>query len=167
MDIAKFTQSKSFTVTIIVITSLIVLLLVFGLGVSVGYHKARFSYQWGENYDRNFGGPQHGILGVFGGANFMNSHGISGSIIKIDGSVLVIKDAGDGNTERTTVLKDDTVIRRAQEVLKPSNLKVGDNIIIIGNPDDSGQIQVELLRVLPTPLPSMSNLPPPSGLHPY
>jgi hypothetical protein len=152
MDITKFTQSRSFTVILIVIAVLFGLSLAFGLGVSVGFHKARFSYQWGENYDRNFGGPKRGIIGIFGGSNFMNSHGISGSIMKIDGSTVVIR--GRNNVEMTVLVTDKTIIRMGNQNLKVSDLKIDENVIIIGNPDNSGQIQVELMRVLPTPLPT-------------
>ncbi len=156
MDITKFTQSKSFTVTIIVIAAVLGLLLAFGLGVSVGFHKAKFSYQWGENYDRNFGGPKRGIIGMFGGSNFMNAHGIAGSIIKIDGSTIIIKD-GDSD-ERTVLINGRTVMREGSQSVKISDLHVDDNVIIIGNPDDSGQIQAELMRILPSipPLPLAS-----------
>lgn len=147
MDITKFTQSRSFSIILIVIAALLGLLLAFGLGVSVGFRKANFSYQWGENYDQNFGGPKRGIIGVFGGNNFMNAHGISGSIIKLDNPTIIIKDAN--NAERTVLINDKTVIRKGSGDIKISDLKIGDNVVIIGNPDNSGQIQVELMRILP------------------
>jgi hypothetical protein len=155
MDIIKFTQSKAFTVILIVIAALFGLSLAFGLGISVGFHKARFSYQWGENYDRNFGGPKRGIMGMFGDSNFMNSNGISGSIIKIDGSAVIIK--GRNNIELTVQVNDKTVIRRGNESIKLSELKVDDNIVIIGSPDNAGQVEARLMRVLPSfpPLPSI------------
>jgi len=159
MDLTKLVESRKFIVVIAVIAVLIIALVSFGIGIFVGYHKARFSYQWSENYDQNFGGPKHGIIGMFGGNNFMDAHGISGSIMKIDGSTIVIK--GRNNDERTVLINDKTVIRRGNENLKVSDLRVNDNVVIIGNPDNSGQIQVELMRILPTPFPSGSNIPPP------
>ena len=40
---------------------------------------------------------------------------------------------------------------------KISELKIGDNIIVIGDPESNGRIMAKLIRVMP-PLPS--NLPP-------
>ena len=33
--------------------------------------------------------------------------------------------------------------------LKLSELKIGDNIVVIGDPNDKGQIQAEFVRVMP------------------
>lgn len=162
MDLTKLVQSKTFIAVVAVIAVLIIAFVSFGIGISVGYHKARFSYQWSENYDQNFGGPRHGIFGIFGmGMNgFMNAHGISGSIIKIDGSTLIV--GGKDNIEKAVLIKNDTMIRRGQETVKSVDLKVNDKITIIGDPNDSGQIEAKFIRLLPTPFPSQ--LPPP--MHP-
>src|SRR3989338_5090536 len=82
-----FFQSKRFTAVIWIIAGLAVLFFVFRLGVIVGYKKASFSYRWGENYQKNFGGPRRGFLGGFFSdrKDFIDSHGAFGQIIKIDG----------------------------------------------------------------------------------
>ncbi len=127
------------------IVAVIVLLLAFKAGEFVGFKKAGFSYQWGENYQRNFGGPRGGMLNDFKGRDFMNAHGNAGSIIKIDGNVLIIK--GQNNFEQTVVVSDQTMISRQQDVLKFSDLKVDDRVTIIGSPNRDGQIEAKLIRV--------------------
>ena len=134
------------------------LLVVLGVGMFIGFRKADFSYRWGENYYRNFGGPP-GFFGDLGGRDFMDAHGVSGQIIKIDGQTLTIK--GRDNTEKIVVIGNDTLIRRGSDTIKPSDLKVDDNIVVIGQPNNTGQIEAKLIRVMPYPLPFSDNGPNP------
>lgn len=147
MDFNKFFQSKIFKIIVFGIAGLIVLLFVFETGKMVGFRKASFSYKWGENYRQNFGGPRAGFFGDFGVEGFMEAHGVSGQIIKIDNSSLVIK--GVDNVEKIVQIKDDTIIRHLRETLKLSDLKVNDFIVVIGEPNDSGQIEAKFIRILP------------------
>src|SRR3989344_9420800 len=108
----KFLQSASFKAGLMALGSLVVLLLVFKAGISLGFKKARFSYKWGENYHRNFGGPRGGFLGDFkrgfGDRDFTNSRGAFGSIITIEGAAFVVK--GEDGVEKTVLLSDKTAI---------------------------------------------------------
>lgn len=149
MDFNKFFQSKKFKIILITIGALVVLLFVFKAGVFVGYKKAHFSYKWGENYQRNFAGPRGGFFGNFGRGfgdrDYTNAHGTFGSIIKIDGSTLIVK--GSDNVEKTILVSDKTTITSRRETIKTSDLKVDDRIVIIGSPNEQGQIEAKLIRV--------------------
>lgn len=128
-----------------------VAVLIFGAGVFVGQMKARFSYRWAENYHQNFGGPRSGFLGDWRSRpfppreDFMGGHGIFGPIIKIDGSTLVIN--GKNGVETTVLVSDKTEIRSPQGALKIGDLKVDDQITVIGSPNSQGQIEAKLIRV--------------------
>jgi len=130
----------------------VVAVLIFGAGMFVGAMKARFSYRWAENYHRNFGGPQGGFMGNLRmmppNSEFIESYGTFGQIIKIDGSTLVIK--GRNDVERIILTKDDTIIKRGGETIKPADLKIDEYIVVIGEPNDAGQIEAKLIRVLPS-----------------
>jgi hypothetical protein len=157
MNINKIIQSKAIIVIIIAIFELAFLVGAFNLGVRVGYHKARFSYAWGEYYDRNFGGPRRGIFGVsegpdfrgpaFEGPAFMNAHGTFGSIIKIDGDTVVSK--GTDNMEKIILISNETQINKFKGTLRKEDLKVNDKIIVIGDPNEQGQIIAKFIRVMP------------------
>ncbi len=151
MDFNKLFQSKTFKIVIWGVAGLIVLLLVFRLGVAVGYRKANFSYRWGENYHRNFGGPRGGFFdGFFSDKrDFIESHGVFGQVVKIDGNIIVVK--GRDNVEKIVLAKDDTAITRFREDIKLSDLKADDYIVVIGKPNDAGQIEAKLIRVMPPP----------------
>ncbi len=135
---------------IIGLAGIAVIILIFGAGIFVGEMKARFSYRWAENYQRNFAGPRAGFLGDWRGipmppgSDFIESHGIFGQIIKIN-SDLTIK--GQNNVERVVIINADTAIQKGRQTIKKDDLKVGDNLVIIGSPNDQGQIEAKLIRV--------------------
>ncbi len=169
---SRFFQSKKIKITLLALGALMILLFVFQAGMIVGFRKADFSFKWGENYHRNFGGPPGGFLGGFIkddflGRDFMAGHGVFGQIIKIDASTdseqiasLVIK--GSDNVEKIVLVKKDTAINRFQEKIKVADLKIDDQIVVIGDPNDSGQIEAKLIRImsaLPEGEPTSSSTP--------
>jgi hypothetical protein len=157
MDYNKILQSRAFKFFLGTLFSLMVLAVIFGLGMFVGFKKAKFSYKWGENYQRNFAGPRGGFFENFSrdfmGKDFVDSHGTIGQIIKIDGLDIIIKDR-DG-VEKVIATNDATSIKRLSEDVKITDLKVDDYIITIGDPNDSGKIDARLIRIMPTPPPAV------------
>ena len=143
----KGAGSKTFKIILISVAALIVLLSVLAAGMFIGFKKADHSYRWGENYYQNFGGPGRGLPRDFVGKDFMGGHGVDGQIIKIDGSTLIIE--GRDNIEKIVLIKEDTLIRRLRETIKLSDLKVDEQIVVIGQPNDVGQVEAKLIRVLP------------------
>lgn len=149
MDIQKFFQSKLFKWIIIGILITIIVLLFFSLGMFVGFKKANFSFMWGENYHRNFAGPRGGFLEDFMGRDFIDSHGVFGQIIKIDESTIAIKDK-DG-VEKIILVNNDTTIKSPGGDIKIGDLRVNDIVVVIGDPNASGQIEAKLIRLMPPP----------------
>lgn len=156
-NVLKFFRSRTFVIIIIALFSFALLVGAFTIGAFVGYKKATFSYRWGENYHLNFGGPAGGFFQNFrdlGGRDFIGGHGMFGRIIKIDGSALVVK--GSDNVERIILVKEDASITHPGGAAKLSDLKVNNDIVVIGEPNDQGQIEAKFIRVMPfTPTPSM------------
>jgi hypothetical protein len=127
--------------------------LIFGAGIFVGGIKARFSYRWAESYHKNFAGPPAGFFDNWRmplppPGDFIEGHGTFGEIIKINDSDMVVK--GQANVEKIIIITKDTVIEKGRETGKKEELKIGDQIIIIGEPNDSGQIEAKFIRVLPS-----------------
>lgn len=152
MDIKDFFQSKQFKILVGTVAGLVVLLLVFKAGMLVGYKKAGFSFRWADNYHKNFGGPMRGAMpGMprgFGDREFMGANGTFGQIIKTDGQTLVVKGVSD--QEKIIVIGDKTSIMRFREKIKPADLKAGEDIVVIGEPNNTGQIEAKLIRVMPS-----------------
>jgi|SRR3989339_37342 len=147
MNTNNILESKLFKAIILSIAVLIILVFVFGLGVFVGTKKADFSFRWADQYHRNFGGPQRGFFGDIMGNQFTNSNGVFGQILKIDGQILIIK--GRGNAEKSILVSDKTSIIRQRDNIKLFDLKTDDIVVVIGEPNDNGQIEAKLIRVLP------------------
>jgi hypothetical protein len=138
---------------IVGLLAIVAIVLVFGLGVFVGEKKAKFSYLWAENYHRMYAGPKAGFLRSLRMPpfptfdEFIEGHGTFGEIIKIEGNNLVVK--GRGNVEKVIIVTEKTVIKSGREDIKFSDLKIGDVIVIIGSPNDKGQIEAKLIRIFP------------------
>jgi len=154
MELKQLIQSKPYMALVLLVAAIAVIFLIFGAGMYVGYHKARFSYQWGENYHKNFGGPRGGIFRDFGGKDLIDANGIDGRVIKVvpstnsgQAATLIIK--GRDNVEKIVLVKEDTVIRRFTETIKLGDLKVDNNIVAIGEPNDQGQIEAKFIRTMP------------------
>ncbi len=150
MDLNNFLQSKNFNIITWILLGIIILLLVFKLGMDVGFKKAEFSHRWGENYYRNFAGPAERFpKNMMGPDDFMDAHGVFGQIIKIDNSTLIIKDRND--MEKIVSINEKTIIRNFDKNITQEELKIDNHVVVIGEPDESGKIISRLIRVLPLP----------------
>lgn len=136
--------------------ALIVALLIFQAGIFVGYHKASFSYGSGDNFHRMFGSPErHGMMereGMMGSnfGGFTSAYGTTGTIVKISLPTIVV--AGTDKVEKVVVVNEKTILRLFRNDIAPADLKVGYNVIVVGAPNSSSQIEAKLIRVLPTNL---------------
>ena len=151
--IKKFFQNSDVLKWVIVgLAGFAILILVFGAGMKVGALKARYSYRWAENYHKNFAGPRNGFFSDWGNSprgEFINAHGIFGSIIKIDGNTIITK--GRDDVEETVLVSENTLIQKNREIVKLSDLKPDEGVVIIGSPNKEGQIEAKFIRVLPEP----------------
>lgn len=135
---------------IVGLAGFVIVIFIFGVGMFVGGMKARFSYSWAESYHKNFAGPREGFFGDWRNppplpGDFIESHGTFGEIIKVNDSDFVIK--GRDNIEKLILIKEDTVIEKGRITIKKEELKVGDQIVIIGSPNEQGQIEAKLIRI--------------------
>lgn len=154
--------------TLIVLGELALLLVVFWGGMEIGFRKASFGAHWEENYSRFFGEPRPGFFGgMMGRDNLPHAFGNAGTVLQISGNTLVMK--GNDNVEKTVVINSATTISKQGQTISASDLRAGDPIVVIGDPNSSGQIVARFIRVFPensaSPMPasSGSNLPPASN----
>jgi hypothetical protein len=147
LDFNKIFQSKAFSGFLCALAVFIVILIVFRAGMSVGFKKADFSYRMGDNYHRNFAGPRRGFEFGFGEMDFVESHGTIGQIIKLDGQSIIIR--GRDNLEKIIIVDNKTIINYFRDSINLNDLKIDNLIVVIGEPNSSGQIIAKLIRVLP------------------
>ena len=136
---------------IIGLAGFVVIVLIFSAGMFVGGTKARFSYRWAESYHKNFAGPRGGFFGDWRTlpppGDFIEGHGTFGEIIKIEGNTLIVK--GRENIEKVILVSEKTVIKSGRKDIKISDLKIRDEAVIIGSPNEEGQIEANLIRLFP------------------
>lgn len=144
----SFVKSKPFLIVVIILCELILLLSVFRLGMLVGFKKANFSFGWGENYHKMFGGPRGGWLKDFGKDDYINSNGIVGNVIGFASSTLTIR--GIDNVEKSVLVNDSTVITLNRDTLKPEQIQADDRVMVIGSPLATGEIEAKYIRIMPT-----------------
>ncbi len=156
MSLTSFFQSKTFRWIAIALGELILLLLVFQLGLFVGFHKASFNFHWAAAYNRNFGGPPGGFMHDFEGQQFFNAHGTTGSVIQVSTSTIIIK--GQDNVEKIITIRPSTTIEEGRRAISVSNVKVDEHAVVIGTPQNDGSIIARMVRIFPN---SSSTLPTP------
>lgn len=134
-----------------ILGAIIVLLLVFGLGIAIGSHRALFAGRFEENYYRNFYGPQ-------GGPPPFNQHGVAGEVIDLSSSTITVKDT-DGD-EHSVVILSDTSIREGNATIALGAIVPGNLVTVIGAPNAEGQVEARFIRVFASSSSSAPALPP-------
>lgn len=142
-------QYRALKWAIIGLAGFVVVVLIFGAGIFVGGVKARFSYRWAENYHKNFAGPRGGFLNDWQSmpllpGDFIEGHGVFGEIIELKDDGFVVK--GQNDIEKIVITTKNTVIKKGMKTAQ-DGLRVGDRVVIIGSPNDQGQIEAKLIRV--------------------
>lgn len=147
----SFLQSKKFKYITAAVGTAIVLLLIFQAGVMFGFHRANFGYRWSESYGDNFfPRPMMGRGGMMSGFNnreYMMSHGAFGEVLKIEGSLITVK--GRYEAEKNVLINKDTVFESDGSEIRVINVEIGDDIFVIGAPNEDGQVIAKVVRILP------------------
>lgn len=132
------------------IAVIVIALIIFKIGVFVGYRKAGFSYRFGENYYRTFGGQRldsgRGMMNGFMHDNMPGGHGVTGKVIKVSLPTIIVE--GSDNIEKVININNDTLIRNMMDTATPTDIKIDDSIIVIGSPTPTGEIDAKLIRII-------------------
>jgi len=150
MKLKNFLQSERSKHILAGIGIAVIALFIFQAGMFVGYKKASFSFRAGDNFYRTFGerGFQQNLPGM-GMMDPTNAHGTIGTVASIILPKVVIADR-DG-VEKTILMDNKTDIRRFRDSIKPEEIKTGEMIMVIGEPNANGQIEARLVRIMPPP----------------
>lgn len=124
---------------------IVLMMAAFSMGERVGFHKASFAFQNGNNFYRTFGPINDGPMMQV--PEFSDTHGVVGKIVSIDLPVLTVEDKD--NTEKAVVLSDQTIIRQFRNTLTGKDLTIGQDVVVIGDPNNQSQIVARLIRILP------------------
>lgn len=164
IHIQRIAQSKTVRGVLLGIGIVLCVLAIFEAGTFVGHRRALFSARMGENYYRAFdgekrGGPMNDLMGFKGDSEFMGSHGATGKIVRVSLPTFVV--AGPDNTEKVVTINDRTLIRSMRANASTSDLIVDRFVVVLGQPNDLGEIEAKLIRFLPPP-PTVTATPSPN-----
>ena len=130
---------------------LALLLLVFRVGEVIGVNRANFDTAWGENYSRFFGGTPRpeGLLEEFNELPPpVPAFGNTGTVLSVSGGRLVIQD--NHLNEKTVTISSSTTIRLGAGTISASQIPDGAQIVIIGAPNQQGEIVARFIRIFPS-----------------
>jgi hypothetical protein len=148
---SNFLESKVVRTILWILGGLIVLVVVFGLGIAVGYNRAGFASGFDQNYYRNFYGvpPGGGAIGLVAAPMPVAIHGVVGKVIDLGTSTISVENQ-QGN-EQSVAVSSDTDIRNGNGNMVIGDIAAGDQIAVIGAPNSVGQIDARFIRILSTP----------------
>lgn len=142
-------NSRLYKKIFLILVILIAIFLIFQLGVLVGIRKAEFSSKWGENYYKNFTHGQGFPMNAIRGDDFVGGNGTVGLIMSIDlKSPQNMSIKSEDGVEKVILIEASTTIKSFQDSLSVSDLKIGNRVVVIGVPDNSGKIEAELIRII-------------------
>src|SRR3989344_3820105 len=111
------------------------MLLIFLFGIFIGRRQSRFLPHFGqlhmnrEFYPREFG------------------HGAMGTVETVGDNSMVVRDKA--GALRTILIDNQTQIRRGMTNIKFSEIKIGEQVVILGEPqEEEGAIKAKLIRSL-------------------
>ena len=150
MNFDNFFRSKSYGNLFKALSVLLAILIIFSAGLFVGYRKAEFSYHWSNNYYRDFGGP-HSPFGMMSGGDDAtpNPHGAFGTVVSVNLPSIAVK--GPREAEKVIIIGPRTIVHLLRNLATSSDIHAGQSIIVVGEPDEQGQIQASFIRILPPP----------------
>lgn len=146
-----FWDTKKDRTISIVVLSVIGVLIVFKLGMFVGYHKALFSYRSDARHGMSMRSGDGMMIGLrvpspgFAREEFPTGHGATGKILSVSLPSFII--ASPDNSERTVTVSEGTMIRRFKKTVPATDIRPDDFTVVLGQPDESGVIQAKFIRL--------------------
>ncbi len=142
---------------LVAVLVLLVALGIFQAGVFVGYKKASVHYRIGEQYygqmmrkgDRPRGDKSGQMMRGMMPPVFPGTNGIVGEVVSVGTSSIVVADPN--GIEKVVLIGTTVPVKRFKEKIKVSEVNAGDRVVIIGASSATGEIQAELVRVMPEP----------------
>ncbi|MEI6396607.1 MAG: hypothetical protein WCO48_00835 [Candidatus Taylorbacteria bacterium] len=129
---------------------ILVALVIFSAGVTIGFIKGEFSERWDKNYMGMMGGPRSPFQTFSDIDNRAPSpHGTAGQVISSGNGQIVVR--GPGEMEYIVIVSPQTIIRQLRQQGTTTDVVVGSWITAIGSPDETGRLVASFIRIMPSP----------------
>ena len=143
----NFFQNNRSQKIILILAIIIIALGIFQAGHEVGYRKGSFSRQWSERQYRQFSESRSPFSPFMMMGQEPNPHGALGQIITKNLPRLIVQDQN--KIEEVIVVDNNTLIRKFRNNASTSDLTIGANVVVFGEPNDNGEIKARLIRIMP------------------
>lgn len=145
-DFKKAAPSGATRLFLYVLGIVLVVLLIFHAGFVAGSRHRSYPGEGGLGFRVH--APGFGEMRLPRGF-LPHGHGTVGTIQSISTSSITLQ-TRDGSSQ-TVLVSDKTLIRNSDGSASSSALTKGLPVIVLGTPDETGQISAELIRLLPPP----------------
>ncbi len=144
-------QSATTKKILAIIFILIVVIFVFNVGEEFGYHKAEVMEQMSSGYGHTFAPHDMRHNGPFGylSDDQTGTHGVAGKVVSMTENKILVAD--NEGIEKTVLTDSNTIIRKQRDTITEAEIKPDDFVIVIGTPNNSGQITAKIIRIVPSP----------------
>ena len=150
MNIKKSITSSTFRSMSIGLGVLCFALLIFQMGVSIGYKRALYTHRFTDTFRDTFGPRQQHMMRDPRGFDVPGGHGVAGKIVSVALPQIVV--AGPDGIEQTVTIDTDTVIKNMRDTVAVQTLAVGDMVVVFGVPDADGSVHAKIIREMPDPI---------------
>jgi len=160
LQMGKYSDNQKFKHAIKGVLALVIVVIIFFAGMVVGRIQGRFSYNRisknsmmmnrGEfNNNSMKSAPRlyntPGILGQGDNQMMLNSNGIKGSITSVGNNQIVVR--GDNGVSENVTITAATIIKNQTQDSQISDLKSGQSIVLIGDPNSQGGISAKFIGI--------------------
>lgn len=153
MNTTEFLKSPKFKAIVYLLAIVLAVVVIFEAGVAVGYHRAAFSYHWTKGFMADNHDPRSFFAVFSHDPDEPNPHGTMGQVVSVHLPEVLVK--GPNSPEQVVVIGPGTAVRRFRGDGTSTDITAGQQVIVIGSPDDTGDIQASFIRILP-PIPTSS-----------
>ncbi|HBM46219.1 MAG: hypothetical protein UT05_C0003G0007 [Parcubacteria group bacterium GW2011_GWF2_38_76] len=145
-NLKEFVETQNFKRVIKIVGTLAVVFFVFQAGVFMGFRKASFFCNFGDNFRKNFGAPRDEFRGMMN-RDMPNAHGVVGKVVGVSLPNIIV--AGDDGVEKIISVSKKTFVRKFRDNIKAEEIKIDDSVIVVGAPLKDGKIDARLIRIMP------------------
>ncbi len=128
----------------LIIGTLLVLCGMLFVGVMSSHHRSQAATRALIGREFNQGFPQKSGRGMMGTRQGSHGHGTLGAVSKIDGNTITIKQ---NDQDVVITVASDTSIYKNNLIVKQTDIKVGDVIIVRGMPGSNGTIAAKSISI--------------------
>ncbi|MDO8583987.1 MAG: hypothetical protein Q7R83_02290 [bacterium] len=136
-------QSTWVKATLFAVLGLVLIVGGLFVGLSMGERRGSHFFRFSERYDRLLG-PEENM--PFGRPPLPGIHGVSGKVLSVSTSTLILENPD--NIEQDIAVSSSTDVRSGMRPISLDQITPGQIVVVFGAPNNQGQIEARLIRLM-------------------